>query len=127
MSLVNTVTDPATAFSVPLCSLGERYTYHVVSASASMPNKCWGIYKRVAVIEVDHHERPAGYVPERIADAYGITVCETWERLNVGKTEDCAYARALVDAQNTAQELRTQRGREAAEDRGDVLTLCVAV
>lgn len=91
--------------SLPLCSERERYTYHVISSAAPMPSSCKGVYKRVAVLRVDHHERPIGYKPERIAEVRGVEIIDTWERLNVGSTERCAYRRALADARVLAQKL----------------------
>ena len=112
--------------AAPLCSLAQRYTYHVVSSAASMPNKCRGVYKRVAVIEVDHHERPLGTGPTRIADEIGVGVVATWERLNVGTTDACAYRVALREAAEVADDCRAKRAREAAEDAGEVVSITVA-
>lgn len=103
----------------PLCSLFARYSYHVVTSAACMPASCkFGIYKRVAIVEVDHHERPSDYVPERIVDLRGVRVAALWDRLNVGLTEQCAYRRALVEAESMAAELRQQRLVEASQDAG---------
>lgn len=110
-----------------LCPLSQRYTYHVLTAAACMPasNK-FGVYKRVAVVEVDHHERPIGFVPERIADCRGVRVMQLHDRLNVGTTEACAYGRALAQADERAEQLRTTRAREAAIDSGEVVLLGAA-
>jgi len=75
----------------------------VQSAAACMPNSCWGQYKRVAVLEVLDHVERVRMISER---AQGVVrVVETWERLNVGRTERCAYRRALAEAQALAQRL----------------------
>jgi len=34
-----------------------------------------------------------------------VDVVETWERLNVGKTDRCAYARALAEAEALAAKI----------------------
>lgn len=94
--------------NAPLAPITARYTYHVVSSAACMPNSCWGVYRRVAVLEVDHHERP-GHTPTRIADVRGVRVVATWERLNVGTTDACAYRVALRDAEACAERLRSER------------------
>ena len=99
-----------------LCPLASRYTYHVVVSAASMPSKCMGIYQRFGLIEVDHHERPIGYTPERIADTHGCKIIETWERSHVGTTEACAVERAKAEAQRMANELIGRRALEAAAD-----------
>ena len=89
-----------------------RYTFHVLVSSASMPNNCKGTYKRVAVLRVDHHEREVGYTPKTIREIRGVEIMRTWERLNVGKTDACAYRVALSEADTYAEECR----REAAEE-----------
>jgi len=81
--------------------------YIVKTAAAAMPNKCWGEYRRVAVLEVD-----VGVEPSMISErARGVhRVVATWERLNVGKTEKCAYARAIKDAEEMASALNDRQG-----------------
>jgi hypothetical protein len=67
----------------------------IMTASACMPQSCWGVYRRVAVVEVEK-----GAKPKMISDrAIGVVrVVSTWERLNVGKTDRCAYRVALRHA-----------------------------
>ena len=74
----------------------------VRSAAAQMPNSCWGVYRRVAVLEV-----VAGVEPKMIsARARGVVrVVQTWERLNVGSTARCAYERAWAAAEALAAEM----------------------
>jgi hypothetical protein len=84
--------------SLPLCPTSARYTYHVVVSAAQMPNTCKGVYKRIAVLRVDRHERPVDWTPQTIRACRGVEIVETWERLNVGLTERCAFKRALVEA-----------------------------
>lgn len=76
--------------------------YIVMSSCAKMPTTCMGRYRRVAVLEIEDDA-----VPKMIsARARGvIRVVETWERLNVGVTERCAYQRALLAAQCMANRL----------------------
>lgn len=73
----------------------ERFI--VMTGAARMPLHCKGRYRRVAVVELQ-----PGYIgyPAMIAThARGVArVVKTWERLHVGKTDRCAYARALADA-----------------------------
>jgi len=86
--------------------------YVVMDASAHMPRSCWGRYRRVAVVEVDPDALPEGALaPAMISErARGcVRVVETWERLNVGKTGRCAYARALAEAEALAAELNATK------------------
>lgn len=91
----------------PLAAPAERYTYHLLVSSAQMPNSCKGVYKRIAILRVDHHERPIGFVPKTIREMRGVEIVRTWERLNVGTTERCAYKLALREAETALAELRT--------------------
>lgn len=78
--------------------------YIVLTAAAQMPssNK-FGVYRRVAVIELDG----SGVQPKMISErARGVTrIVETWERLSVGTTERCAYRVALAKAEALAARL----------------------
>ncbi len=105
MSNANATAQVADLPSLPLCPASERYSYHVVVSSASMPSSCRGVYKRIAVLKVDHHEHPAGFVPKTIRELRGVTIERTWEKLAVGKTERCAYRVALAAANELIVEL----------------------
>jgi hypothetical protein len=63
----------------------------VVSACAAMPSSCWGVYRRVAIVEV-----PTG-VKVKAIDPRRMTVIATKEKLNVGSTARCAFDRAVSD------------------------------
>ncbi len=78
--------------------------YIIMTASAKMPMSCWGRYARVAVVETD---LPEGQSPKMISKrARGlIRIVETWERLNVGTTEKCAFQRARTEAQELIWDL----------------------
>ncbi len=80
----------------------------VRTAAAHMPNSCWGVYRRVAVLEVIK-----GTVPAMISSrARGVVrVVATWERRNVGSTDRCAYERAVSAARAMAAELTAERLR----------------
>ena len=72
--------------------------YTILTASANMPLSCWGRYARIAVVELEpgFDGRPA-MISER---ARGVSrIVETWERLHVGSTDRCAYARAMAAAE----------------------------
>jgi hypothetical protein len=76
--------------------------YIVQTAAAPMPSSCWGVYRRVAVLEVEAGVTRASMISTH---ARGVRrVVQTWERLNVGHTARCAYARALAAAERLAAE-----------------------
>ena len=80
----------------------------VLTAAAAMPNSCWGIYRRVGVVEIaaDADERRLT-IDERRKGV--IRVVSTWERLNVGRTARCAYQRALAEAEALVADLNAAR------------------
>ncbi len=79
--------------------------YIVKTAAARMPASCWGKYRRVAVLEVE-----PGAEPRMIsARARGVVrVVETWDALNVGTSDRCAYRRALAEAEALAANLNSE-------------------
>jgi hypothetical protein len=80
----------------------------VVSSAAAMPQSCWGIYRRVGVLEVAADVDDARLtIDERRRGV--VRVVSTWERLNVGRTARCAYQRALADARQLVAELEAAR------------------
>ena len=78
--------------------------YMVMDRRAKMPTSCWGgdNYRRVGIVAVNWenlaYEQRAE--PSMISDrARGVMrVVVTWERLYEGKTERCAFRRALDEA-----------------------------
>jgi hypothetical protein len=87
-------------------------TFIVMDACAKMPNSCWGIYRRVAVLEVIE-----GTIPAMISKrARGVVrVVATWEKLNVGKTDRCAFSKARAEARALAAQLNAGNGPEWAQ------------
>ena len=84
----------------------------VMTAATTPSSSCKGKYRRVAVVIVDtailselNQERPA-----MIADrAKGVVeIAATWENCSVGKTDRCAYAKALVEAEELAKKLNSK-------------------
>jgi hypothetical protein len=65
-----------------------------------MPSSCKGRYRRVAVLEV-----PIGVETAIIRNSTNVRIVETWEGCNVGKTDRCAYAIALSEAEKLAEKL----------------------
>lgn len=79
--------------------------YIVQTAAACMPNSCWGTYRRVALLEVKDGVESVAMISSRARGV--VRVVQTWERLNVGKTERCAYERALTEANARASKYNT--------------------
>ena len=76
----------------------------VVSSAAAMPQSCWGVYRRVGVLEVEASvDESRLTIDERRKGV--VRVVTTWERLNVGTTARCAYQRALAEAEALAASL----------------------
>jgi hypothetical protein len=79
----------------------------VLTASARCSAK-YGIYRRVAVVEAYGVSSP-DQIKMISSRARGVLrVVKTWERLNVGRTEKCAYRRALNAAEELAAVLNDQ-------------------
>jgi hypothetical protein len=75
--------------------------YIVMTASAKMPNSCWGSYGRVAVIETN------GTTPKMISKrARGVVrIVRTWERQHIGRTKRAAFQIACAEAVALAEQL----------------------
>jgi hypothetical protein len=84
----------------------------VMSASCTPAANCWGRYKRVAVVIVDRDVlRELGReFPTMISkNAKGaVRIVRTWENQNVGATANCAYRRALIEAQELADKINDE-------------------
>ena len=76
--------------------------YIVKTSAARMPSTCKGRYRHVAVMEVD-----PGSVPAMISvRARGVRrIIQTWDKVNVGQTDRCAFKRALAEADRLAAQL----------------------
>ena len=85
--------------------------YIVMDASTCPSLKCWGVYRRVAVVLVDWAKLPADReLPTMISEhARGVVeVVRTWENCNVGTTKACAFELALAEARKLAARLNGQ-------------------
>ena len=80
--------------------------YIVQTAAAKMPTSCWGTSRRVAVLEVEDGVESVAMISERAKGV--VRVVETWERLNVGTTDRCAYEMALAEAYAMITELEAR-------------------
>ena len=78
----------------------------VMTSSAKMPANCWGIYRRVALVKLSQEYTARDFEPAMIsARARGVLRVIDLGNHFVGKTERCAYERALALADARAVEL----------------------
>ena len=84
----------------------------IKSSKAKMPGTCWGVYARIAVLEVDADVDTVSMISERARGVHRIV--RTWESLNVGTTDRCAYARALAVAEELADRLNEEAQAECS-------------
>ncbi len=88
----------------------------VMTSSAKMPNSCWGTYRRVAVVQLNQHYTAHGLRPKMISErAKGVLRVIDLGNHNVGKTDRCAWARKMREAQETADRLNNDREIAAGE------------
>lgn len=85
--------------------------YIVQTAAAAMPSSCWGVYRRVAVLEVHDGVQHVAMISPRARGV--VRVVHTQEKLNVGKTARCAYEKALAWATAYAAELNADAKKVA--------------
>lgn len=92
----------------------------IMTASTTPSARCWGKYKRVAVVVVDRDVlRAEGReLPSSISrHSRGvIRIVQTWENCNVGTSERCAYQRALVEAERVATAVNVELFHAQEED-----------
>ena len=72
-------------------------SFIVKTAAANMPSSCWGRYARIAVLELEPGVDDVKMISERARGC--VRVIRTWERLHVGASDRCAFARAMVEAE----------------------------
>ena len=108
----------------------ERKTaFEVMDSAAAMPGNCWGRYRRVAVMEVPLDSRGNSLAPAYIDDRPKncIRLVETWEKLNVGSTDRCAFEVAWSEAYSLAlaMEAAVRTLNDRTDDRywRDVVTI----
>jgi len=76
--------------------------YIVMTATAKMPNSCWGHYGRVAVIETVDGTKPR-MISERARGV--VRIVRTWERQHIGRTKRSAFQVACAEAVALAEQL----------------------
>ena len=84
--------------------MSPNSTHFIVKHSAAkMPMSCWGRYRRVAVLEVEADYDEVPMISERAKGV--VRIVATWEKLNDGTSERCAFRVALAEAEEMADEL----------------------
>lgn len=84
-----------------------KTVYIVKTAAACMPSSCWGTYRRVAVLECEAWQTAPSMISNRARGV--VRVVQTWERLNVGLTDRCAYRQALIEAEHLCVQLNEDK------------------
>lgn len=87
--------------------------YILIDKCAKMPATCRGKYRRIAIVELDQAylvtSRLAGWPdPDLRIDSRDKrikNIVHVWDRLHVGSTDRCEYARTLATARAMLDEL----------------------
>ncbi len=78
--------------------------YRIQTAAARMPGSCWGRYGKIGVVEVEAgYEKPIKMISDRARGV--VRVVRIWDRLHMGTTQRCAYARAMAEARRLVNDL----------------------
>lgn len=84
----------------------------VMTSAAKMPNSCWGRYRNVAVVSCRYDIATSGgpaMISQRAKGVFqplgALRAIIPLGRFSVGKTERCAYQRALREAKGIADQL----------------------
>ncbi|HKD27865.1 MAG TPA: hypothetical protein VKC66_18410 [Xanthobacteraceae bacterium] len=78
----------------------------VMTSAACMPSRCWGTYRRVALVKLNQHYTAHDLRPKMISlRARGVLDMRDLGRHNVGASNRCAYAKALDRANALAFQL----------------------
>lgn len=78
-------------------------THYIVQTASTRCAAKFGIYRKVAVLEVEEGLEQVSMISERARGC--VRVVDMWDRLNVGKTSACAYRVALAEARAMVAEL----------------------
>ena len=80
--------------------------YIIQTASEKMPGRCSGSYRKVAILEVLDGVDKVSMISDRAKGV--IRIVARWDRLSVGKTDRCAYRRALAQAEDMLARLNAK-------------------
>lgn len=78
----------------------------VQTAAAFMPSSCWGKYGKVAILEVEEGIDSVKMISARARGV--VRVVRVYDRLSKGKTDRCAFNRALIACQAEAAALNAR-------------------
>jgi hypothetical protein len=88
----------------------------VYTASASMPSSCKGHYRIVRVIDVPYWlANQKGWRPHAVTSKDVLRIIRDLGPQSVGKTDRCAYAKAIKRAEALAYEYNNSRSMAEAE------------
>jgi len=88
----------------------------VMTSCAKMPSSCWGRYRNVALVQLDQYYTAHGLEPAYISThARGVLRVRHLGHFNDGKTARCAYARAVMRAQQMADDINNSPTVEAGD------------
>ena len=81
----------------------------VMTSTAKMPSNCWGVYKKVAVVQLTVDYAINNRRPKMISNrARGVSrIIKVWNRLYFGTTPRSAYGRALIQAEELCARYNT--------------------
>lgn len=90
----------------------------VMTASAHMPQSCKGRYRKIALVELKSSWDARPYNQPKAIDSRNSKIARIIQMGNhsVGKTERCAYARVLKEAERRASELNNAPTPEAGAE-----------
>ena len=83
-------------------------------STARMPGRCWGNYRKIAVLEVEDGLTPQDIRKISVRGVGVIRVVEVWDKLNVGTTARSAFHKAMAEALELAGSLNSPLERLAA-------------
>jgi hypothetical protein len=89
----------------------------VMTASAQMPARCKGRYRKIALVQLSQHYTAHGLRPHAISHhARGVLRIVQLGSHHVGLTDRCAYARALARAEEMCADLNNTPSVMAGDD-----------
>ncbi len=82
-------------------------SYIIQTATAKMPGSCWGRYGKIAILRVENGVKRVSMISKRAKGCLEV-VC-VWDRLHIGRTDRCAFSRAMRDAEEMLAEIKRTR------------------
>ena len=85
-------------------SEGVNMSNYIIKVSNDSCHGQYGSYKRIAILEVEDGVTEVSMISERARGV--IRIVEQWNGLNVGKTDNCAFAKGMEEAEEMLETLR---------------------